>query len=93
MRVASWRDWRDCGGCLGSEVLGSSDVIPIPDWMSYEEAATLPTAGLTAWNAVLGHHELHAGDVVLVQGTGGVSTFALQFAVAAGAHRASLPAQ
>ena len=65
-------------------VLGSTDAIPIPDWMTYEEAATLPTAGLTAWNAVLGHHELHAGDVVLVQGTGGVSTFALQFAVAGG---------
>jgi NADPH:quinone reductase-like Zn-dependent oxidoreductase len=65
-------------------VLGSADAIPIPDWMTYEEAATLPTAGLTAWNAVLGHHELHAGDVVLVQGTGGVSTFALQFAVAGG---------
>jgi len=66
-------------------VLGSADAIPIPDEMTYEEAATLPTAGLTAWNAVLGHHELHAGDVVLVQGTGGVSTFALQFAVAFGA--------
>ncbi len=66
-------------------VLASTDAIPIPDWMTYEEAATLPTAGLTAWNAVAGKHELHAGDVVLVQGTGGVSTFALQFAVAAGA--------
>jgi NADPH:quinone reductase-like Zn-dependent oxidoreductase len=65
-------------------VLGSADAIPIPDGMTYEEAATLPTAGLTAWNAVLGRHELHAGDVVLVQGTGGVSTFALQFAVAFG---------
>jgi NADPH:quinone reductase-like Zn-dependent oxidoreductase len=66
-------------------VLGSADAIPIPDGMTYEEAATLPTAGVTAWNAVSGHHELHAGDVVLVQGTGGVSTFALQFAVAGGA--------
>jgi NADPH:quinone reductase-like Zn-dependent oxidoreductase len=66
-------------------VLGSADAIPIPDGMTFEEAATLPTAGLTAWNAVSGHHELHAGDVVLVQGTGGVSTFALQFAVAGGA--------
>jgi NADPH:quinone reductase-like Zn-dependent oxidoreductase len=65
-------------------VLGDTDAIPIPDGMTYEEAATLPTAGLTAWNAVLGRHELHTGDVVLVQGTGGVSTFALQFAVAFG---------
>ena len=53
--------------------------------MTYEEASTLPTAGVTAWNAVEGRHELHRGDVVLVQGTGGVSTFALQFAVASGA--------
>ena len=77
--------WTADGVLADYIVLGSTDVIPIPDWMSYEEAATLPTAGLTAWNAVLGHHELHASDVVLVQGTGGVSTFALQFAVAAGA--------
>lgn len=66
-------------------VLGSTDAVPIPDGMTYEEAATLPTAGVTAWNAVEGRHELRRGDVVLVQGTGGVSTFALQFAVASGA--------
>jgi NADPH:quinone reductase-like Zn-dependent oxidoreductase len=66
-------------------VLASTDVVPIPAWMSYEEASTLPTAGVTAWNAVAGQHKLHAGEVVLVQGTGGVSTFTLQFAVAGGA--------
>jgi NADPH:quinone reductase-like Zn-dependent oxidoreductase len=66
-------------------VLGSVDAVPIPDWMTYEEASTLPTAGVTAWNAIAGRHELHRGDIVLVQGTGGVSTFALQFAVAGGA--------
>jgi NADPH:quinone reductase-like Zn-dependent oxidoreductase len=77
--------WTAAGVLADYIVLGSSDAIPIPDELTYEEAATLPTAGVTAWNAVAGHHELHATDVVLVQGTGGVSTFALQFAVASGA--------
>jgi NADPH:quinone reductase-like Zn-dependent oxidoreductase len=65
--------------------LESTAVAPIPHDFSYEEAATLPTAGLTAWNAVAGRVDTRAGDIVLVQGTGGVSTFALQFAVALGA--------
>ncbi|KAL7943525.1 hypothetical protein V8C42DRAFT_109551 [Trichoderma barbatum] len=51
------------------------------------EASTLPCAGLTAWNALFGSldHTVKAGHWVLVQGTGGVSIFALQFAKAAGA--------
>jgi NADPH:quinone reductase-like Zn-dependent oxidoreductase len=77
--------WTADGVLADYIVLGSTDAIPIPDGMTYEEASTLPTAGVTAWNAVEGRHELHRGDVVLVQGTGGVSTFALQFAVAVGA--------
>jgi NADPH:quinone reductase-like Zn-dependent oxidoreductase len=77
--------WTADGVLADYIVLGSADAIPIPDGMTYEEASTLPTAGVTAWNAVEGRHELHRGDVVLVQGTGGVSTFALQFAVASGA--------
>jgi len=84
-RLAHVPGWTADGVLADYIVLGSTDAIPIPDGLTYEEAATLPTAGLTAWNAVAGHHELHSGDVVLVQGTGGVSTFALQFAVAAGA--------
>jgi NADPH:quinone reductase-like Zn-dependent oxidoreductase len=44
--------------------------------MTDGEASTLSTAGVTAWNATAGRHELHSGDIVLVQGTGGVSTFA-----------------
>ncbi len=66
-------------------VLPDTAVVPIPDGVSYEEAATLPTAGLTAWSAVTKGRRLRRGDVVLVQGTGGVSTFALQFAAAMGA--------
>ncbi|KAJ7897665.1 hypothetical protein B0H14DRAFT_2676463 [Mycena olivaceomarginata] len=61
-------------------------LVRIPDHLSYEEASTLPCAALTAYNALLsGFEPLKAGDTVLVQGTGGVSTFALQFAVASGA--------
>ncbi|MFC4309395.1 NAD(P)-dependent alcohol dehydrogenase [Steroidobacter flavus] len=65
--------------------LDARAVVPIAKDFSYEEASTLPTAALTAWNGVLGRVNTQKGDVVLVQGTGGVSTFALQFAVAAGA--------
>jgi NADPH:quinone reductase-like Zn-dependent oxidoreductase len=59
--------------------------VKIPDALSFEEAATLPTAALTAWNALFEFGDLKPGETVLVQGSGGVSTFALQFALAAGA--------
>lgn len=54
------------------------------DW-SYEQAATLPCAALTAWRAVFVEAQIKPGDIVLTQGSGGVSIFALQFAKAAGA--------
>lgn len=53
--------------------------------LSYEEAATLPCAALTAWNALVDLGKLNAGHTLLLQGTGGVSIFALQFARAMGA--------
>ncbi|MBN3766135.1 NAD(P)-dependent alcohol dehydrogenase [Burkholderia sp. Ac-20365] len=56
-----------------------------PRGYSHEEAATLTTAGLTAWRALVVDYSLKAGDTVLVQGTGGVSIFALQFAKRMGA--------
>ncbi|HEY0339806.1 MAG TPA: NAD(P)-dependent alcohol dehydrogenase, partial [Steroidobacteraceae bacterium] len=77
--------WTADGVLADYVVLDGVDAIPIPDGMTYEEASTLPTAGVTAWNAVAGRHALHPADIVLIQGTGGVSTFALQFAVASGA--------
>ena len=52
---------------------------------SFEEAATLPCAALTAWRALMVEAKIKPGDWVLTQGTGGVSIFALQFAKAAGA--------
>jgi len=56
-----------------------------PAGWSHPEAATLTTAGLTAWRALVADANLKAGDTVLVLGTGGVSLFALQFAKAMGA--------
>ena len=67
-------------------VLPDTAVVPMAPGLTYEEAATLPSAGLTAWSATTKPRALHPGDVVLVQGTGGVSMFALQFAVAMQAH-------
>ena len=56
-----------------------------PKGFNFAESATLTTAGLTAWRALVGDGHLKAGDSVLVLGTGGVSMFALQFAKATGA--------
>jgi len=67
-------------------VLYENGLVPIPDGLSFEEAACLPCAGVTAWNALMvSGPAVRAGDTVLVLGTGGVSMFALQFALAAGA--------
>ncbi len=73
-------------GVLAEYVVFEQDgVVRIPDHLSYEEGATLPCAGVTAWNALYAGKPLRAGESVLVLGTGGVSIFALQFAKAAGA--------
>lgn len=66
-------------------VADESQLIPIPDSLSFDEAATLPCAALTAWNALFHAGNLQPGQTVLLLGTGGVSIFALQFAKAAGA--------
>lgn len=60
-------------------VLEEDGVVKLPAHLSYEEGATLPCAAVTAWNALVEHARVTAGDTVLVQGTGGVSIFALQF--------------
>jgi NADPH:quinone reductase-like Zn-dependent oxidoreductase len=66
-------------------VFPENGVVPVPAELSYEEAATLPCAAVTAWNALFESGRLRAGQTLLVQGSGGVSVFALQFAKAAGA--------
>src|SRR5205085_11417839 len=55
-------------------------LVRIPEHLSFEEAATLPCAAVTAWNALVHSGKLKAGETVLALGTGGVSIFALQFA-------------
>jgi NADPH:quinone reductase-like Zn-dependent oxidoreductase len=81
-------------GSLGGDVDGTltefmavdaASVIRFPDHLSYQEAATLPCAGLTAWHAIAEAAHTAQNDVVLIQGTGGVSIFALQFAKLFGA--------
>jgi NADPH:quinone reductase-like Zn-dependent oxidoreductase len=67
------------------KVLGAEGVVKLPDSLSYEQAATLPCAAVTAWNALVREARVKAGDVVVLQGTGGVSLFALQFAKLHGA--------
>jgi NADPH:quinone reductase-like Zn-dependent oxidoreductase len=66
-------------------VLHEDGVVHVPEHLTDEEAATLPVAALTAWNALITGAGVKAGDTVLVQGTGGVSLFALQFAKMMGA--------
>ncbi|CAG7930687.1 unnamed protein product [Penicillium olsonii] len=66
-------------------VFNQNHIIAMPSNLRFEEAATLPCSALTAWNALHGMRSLEAGDCVLVQGTGGVSLFAILFALAAGA--------
>ena len=65
-------------------VLEEDGVVRIPQHLSLEEGATLPCAAVTVWHAMFEHAKLKAGDTVLLQGTGGVSIFGLQFAKAMG---------
>ena len=62
-----------------------TSVVPVPPHLSDEEAATLPCAAVTAWNAVVCAGRFGPGDTVVVLGTGGVSVFAMQFAKMLGA--------
>src|SRR5271170_8327889 len=80
----------DVDGMLTEYALLHQDgVVRLPEHLSYEEAATLPCAGVTAWNAL--HHAgepgtpVREGETIVIQGTGGVSVFALQFAKLMGA--------
>lgn len=66
-------------------VLPATGVVKLPGHLTFEEAATLPCAGVTAWYALFVGGRVAPGDVVLLLGTGGVSIFALQFAKLAGA--------
>jgi NADPH:quinone reductase-like Zn-dependent oxidoreductase len=74
-------------GVLAQEVVLPEDAwFAIPPHLSYIEAATLPCAGVTAWNALFVAGGLERGDSALILGTGGVAIWALQLAAAAGVH-------
>jgi NADPH:quinone reductase-like Zn-dependent oxidoreductase len=73
-------------GMLAEYVLLHEDgLVHVPEHLTDEEAASLPCAGVTAWHAIAEEGNVKAGDTVVVQGTGGVSLFALQFAKLLGA--------
>ena len=96
-----FRDWisgpfelRHHKAALGGSVHGmlrefvalpEAALVSVPAQLSFKEAATLPCAAVTAWQALFTRGGLRAGETVLVLGTGGVSVFALQLATAAGA--------
>ena len=76
----------DIDGMLAERVvLREQGVVQFPEFLTYEEAPTLPCAAVTAWNALVRAGRIKAGDTVVILGTGGVSIFALQFAKMMGA--------
>ena len=75
------------GGMLSEVIVtNQAGLVTIPEHLSYEEAATLPCAALTAWVGLFKRGQMKPGQFVLLEGTGGVSVFGLQFAKAAGAY-------
>ncbi|MDO8288565.1 MAG: NAD(P)-dependent alcohol dehydrogenase [Parvibaculum sp.] len=82
---ATQRGSAEDGFLATHRVIGEESFVHIPDYLSYEEAATLPCAALTAWNTLTQGRGIRAGDTVLTLGTGGVSLFAVQLAKALGA--------
>lgn len=87
-------EWHHNHSALGGSVHGvlaeyglfdQESLVHLPSHLSFEEAATLPCAALTAWNALFTGRAAGPGQTVLILGTGGVSVFALQFAKLAGA--------
>ncbi|MEO8466759.1 MAG: NAD(P)-dependent alcohol dehydrogenase [Gammaproteobacteria bacterium] len=76
----------NAGGMLSEVVVGDAEgLVKIPAHLTYEEAATLPCVGVTAWDALFKRGRIEPGQFVLLEGTGGVSVIGLQLAKAAGA--------
>ena len=73
------------GFCAEQTVVPADGLVKIPDSLSFEQASTLPNAGLTAWNAVVVEAQPRPGETVLTLGTGGVSVFCMQWAKMLGA--------
>jgi NADPH:quinone reductase-like Zn-dependent oxidoreductase len=84
--VASSALGADLDGMLTQyATLSEEGVVALPKNLSFEEGATLPCAAVTAWNGLVTRGRMQPGDYVLLEGTGGVSMFGLQFALAMGA--------
>lgn len=66
------------------KVVSEESLLPLPDYLSFEQGATLPCAAVTAWAALNGDKPMKAGETVLTLGSGGVSLFAIQLAKAMG---------
>ncbi|MBV4543121.1 zinc-dependent alcohol dehydrogenase family protein [Pseudomonas vlassakiae] len=73
------------GGLAEFMIIDEQSAVRAPDNLSDEEASTLPIAALTAWYSLVDYGQVQPGQTVLVQGTGGVSIFAVQLATALGA--------
>jgi NADPH:quinone reductase-like Zn-dependent oxidoreductase len=85
-KFAAARGGGSTDGMLAQYVYGPEEsFLKFPDYLTYEEASTLPCAGLTAWNALVVRGKLKAGETLVIQGTGGVALFALQLAKTIGA--------
>src|SRR5262249_30869039 len=69
----------DEGGMGACRLFNEQVVVAVPSYLTDVEAATLPDSGVTAWHAICLRNPVRRGDRVLIQGTGGVSTFALLF--------------
>jgi NADPH:quinone reductase-like Zn-dependent oxidoreductase len=86
IKFSSARGGAPIDGMLAQVVYGREDsFVKFPEYLSHEEASTLPCAGLTAWNALIVHGRLKPGETVLILGTGGVGIFGLQLAKSFGA--------
>jgi len=77
--------WQTQGVMADYVTVPDYGLVKLPDTLSFEEAATMPVAGVTAWEGLINIAKIQLGQTVLVQGTGGVSMFALQIARQAGA--------
>ncbi|WP_343691630.1 NAD(P)-dependent alcohol dehydrogenase [Chitinophaga sp.] len=77
--------WQTQGVLADYVTVPDYGLVKLPDSLSFEEAATMPVAGVTAWQGLINIANIQPGQTVLVQGTGGVSMFALQIALQAGA--------
>ncbi|HSR11423.1 MAG TPA: NAD(P)-dependent alcohol dehydrogenase [Thermodesulfobacteriota bacterium] len=85
-KFSSARGGEPTDGMLAQMVHGPEEsFIRFPPFLSFEEASTIPCAGLTAWNALVVKGKLKPGETIVIMGTGGVALFALQLARTIGA--------